>query len=212
MRKRLNRHIERCPVCTERKRRELAPALMLGLAPLAALPIAAMPSGLRAQVLRLASSATPEAVAHRASVAQRTAPFGSHGFPQPIDAPRAKGWRSRPRQAAAAGVAAVAAVAVITALALTGGAATHHGRLNALGRGSALGGAAATSGPTAGATSAAQPGDTGRSALPTVSASGVVHVSPSPVAGSSPPPGVSPSASAPSSSHRGAAGLARTVY
>ena len=88
MRKRINRHIERCPACTERKRRELAPALLLGLAPLAALPVAAMPHGLRAQVLRLASSDTPEAVAHRASVAQRAATFGHHGFPKPVDAPR----------------------------------------------------------------------------------------------------------------------------
>ena len=36
MRKRINRHIENCPVCAERKKRELAPALLLGLAPLAA--------------------------------------------------------------------------------------------------------------------------------------------------------------------------------
>src|SRR5260370_659475 len=49
MRKRINRHVERCPACTDRKRRELAPALLLGLAPLAALPIPAMPAGLRAQ-------------------------------------------------------------------------------------------------------------------------------------------------------------------
>ena len=42
MRKRINRHIENCPVCGERKKRELAPALLLGLAPLAA----AVPPGL----------------------------------------------------------------------------------------------------------------------------------------------------------------------
>ncbi|MGH3204114.1 MAG: RNA polymerase sigma factor, partial [Streptosporangiaceae bacterium] len=83
MRKRINRHIENCPVCAERKKRELAPALLLGLAPLAALPTAAVPPGLREQVLRLASSNTPDAAAHRASVAQRTAPFGEHGFPKP---------------------------------------------------------------------------------------------------------------------------------
>ena len=82
MRKRINRHIENCTACADRKRRELAPALLLGLAPLAALPIAAMPAGLRAQVLRLASSNTPEALAHRADVAQRAAAFGRHGFPK----------------------------------------------------------------------------------------------------------------------------------
>src|SRR5580693_4418895 len=57
MRKRINRHIENCPVCAERKKRELAPALLLGLAPLAAV---AVPPGLREQVLRLASSNTPD--------------------------------------------------------------------------------------------------------------------------------------------------------
>src|ERR1700730_13948260 len=87
MRKRINRHIERCPACAERKRRELAPAMLLGVAPLAALPLAALPAGLRAQVLRLASSKTPEAAAYRASVAQRTA-IGHHGFPKPVDGPQ----------------------------------------------------------------------------------------------------------------------------
>ena len=62
MRKRINRHIENCPACTERTKRELAPALLLGLAPLAALP-GAVPPGLREQVLRLASSNTPDAAA-----------------------------------------------------------------------------------------------------------------------------------------------------
>src|SRR5580693_1583322 len=121
MRKRINRHIERCPACTERKRRELAPALLLGLAPLAALPVAAAPPGLRAEVLRLAGSDTPEAVAHRASVAQRAATFGQHGFPKPVDAPRRR-WRTRQTRSVAVGAAAVvAAGAVIASLALGGG-------------------------------------------------------------------------------------------
>ena len=132
MRKRINRHIERCPACTERKRRELAPALLLGLAPLAALPMAAMPHGLRAEVLRLASSDTPEAVAHRASVAQQAATFGHHGFPKPLDPPRLR-WRTRQTQSVVAGAAVVAAAAVIAGLALGGGLAAHHGRSSALG-------------------------------------------------------------------------------
>src|SRR5271169_5549944 len=116
MRKRINRHIENCPACTERKKRELAPALLLGLAPLAALP-AAVPPGLREQVLRLASSNTPDAAAHRASVAQRTAPFGHHGFPKPLDPPKSSWWRTRSGQAAAA-AAAAAVVAALTLLAV----------------------------------------------------------------------------------------------
>ena len=221
MRKRINRHIERCPACTERKRRELAPALLLGLAPLAALPVAAMPHGLRAQVLRLASSDTPEAVAHRASVAQRAATFGHHGFPKPVDAPRLR-WRTRQAQSVAVVAAAVvAAVAVIASLALGGGLAAHHGRSSALGP---VPGSTSGALPTAssGASSGAAPGRLGRSAQPTVSASGLSRVSPgpgpggppspgpggspgsggspSPGSGGSSGPGGSPSASAPSSS------------
>ncbi len=182
MRKRINRHIERCPVCTDRKRRELAPALLLGLAPLVALPMAAMPAGLRAQVLRLVSSDTPGAVAHRASVAQRTTAFGHQGFPKPLDAPKPL-WRTWQAQSVAAGAAAVAAATVIASLTLGGGMAAHPGRPNALGSvpfGSA--------GATSGATSGASPGGPGRSAQPTVSASGLSHVSPGPSAGSSPAP------------------------
>jgi RNA polymerase sigma factor (sigma-70 family) len=103
MRKRINRHIERCPACTERKRRELAPALLLGLAPV---PIALMPPGLRTQVLRLVSSDTPDAVAHRASVAQRADVSGPGGFPKPLDPPESAWWQARAVQAARAPPAA----------------------------------------------------------------------------------------------------------
>jgi RNA polymerase sigma factor (sigma-70 family) len=63
LRKRLNRHIERCPICSGRRRRELAPAMFLGLAPILALPAisATLPDGLRETVLRAAGSASPHA-------------------------------------------------------------------------------------------------------------------------------------------------------
>ncbi len=199
MRKRINRHIENCTVCADRKRRELAPALLLGLAPLAALPIAAMPAGLRTQVLRLASSNTPEALAHRADVAHRAAAFGRHGFPRPVDAPGPR-WRTRQAQSVAAAAAVVAAAAVIIGLALSGGLSAHHGRPNALGPGPA-GGAGATPGTSTGPSSGASSGP-GRGAQPTVPASGLARVSTGPGGGSSPGPGgSSPSATAPSSSH-----------
>jgi RNA polymerase sigma factor (sigma-70 family) len=86
MRKRINRHIENCPACAERKKRELAPALLLGLAPLAALPTAAMPAGLREHVLRLASSDTPDAAAGPAQVAV---------VAHPLRAGRRRGRRGR---------------------------------------------------------------------------------------------------------------------
>src|SRR6202167_3781789 len=152
MRKRINRHIERCPACAERKRRELAPALLLGLAPLAALPLAPVPAGLRAQVLKLVSSNTPEAITHRASIAARTAPFTQHGFPKPLDPPKPLWWRARQTQVAAGAAVVVAGVAVLTGLALTGGLTAHPGGPGALGQGAVPGGSAgATSGRTPGA-------------------------------------------------------------
>src|SRR5215472_4277654 len=39
LRKRVNRHIERCEICGARKRRELTPAMLLGALPVAMLPI-----------------------------------------------------------------------------------------------------------------------------------------------------------------------------
>jgi RNA polymerase sigma factor (sigma-70 family) len=190
MRKRINRHIERCPVCEERKKRELAPALLLGLAPLAALPVTAAPPGLRAHVLRLASSNSPEAVAHRASVAQRVGPFGHQGFPKPLDPPKSPWWRTRQGQVAA-GVAAAAVVAAATllAVALAGGGPGHHGVAAALGTGPAAGG-------SIGASSGVGPGDAGgpggpgsprQGAAPGASAG--APGAPTPVAGGLPSPG-----------------------
>ena len=195
MRKRINRHIERCPVCEERKKRELAPALLLGLAPLAALPVTAAPPGLRAHVLRLASSNTPEAAAHRASVAERIGPFGHQGFPKPLDPPRSPWWRTRQGQVAA-GVAAAAVVAAsLVAVALAGGGPGHHHGAAALGTGSAPG-------SSIGATSSAGPGGPGGSrhrAHPTGSASG--PGAPTPAAGGLPSPGGGSATSSPAATH-----------
>jgi RNA polymerase sigma factor (sigma-70 family) len=199
MRKRLNRHIERCPVCGERKRRELAPALLLGLAPLAALPIAAMPAGMRAAVLKLASSDTPEAVAHRAIVAQRTALFGPTGFPKPLDLPKTPWWRTRQGQVTAGGVAAAAVAATVIGVALAGGGPGHDAGQAALARG-----------PTpssTGAVSGSAPGTPSQRPHPTVSAGGVgpgspgtgVGGSPSPTAGGGTVGAVAPSGSSGSS-------------
>ena len=152
MRKRINRHIERCPACTERKRRELAPALLLGLAPL---PIAVMPPGLRTQVLRLVSSDAPGAVAHRASVAKRADMSGPGGFPKPLDPPKSAWWQARTVQGAAA-AAVVVAAAVLVILAVTGAFGTHHGQLSALSHGTSSAGAGP--GSSGGTASASPPG------------------------------------------------------
>ena len=42
LRKRVGRHIDRCPVCSDRRRRELTPALLYGLAPAALLAVAGL--------------------------------------------------------------------------------------------------------------------------------------------------------------------------
>ena len=189
MRKRINRHIENCPACAERKKRELAPALLLGLAPLAALP-RRHAAGLREQVLRLASSNTPDAAAHRASVAQRTAPFGHHGFPKPLDPPKSSWWRTRSGQAAAA-AAAAAVVAALTLLAValaSSGPGHPGGGAAALGPGAGPGTSIAAAGGTPG-NAAPGSGGSGNHPQPTVSANGAANVSPTPGAGGAPPPG-----------------------
>ena len=216
MRKRINRHIERCPACTERKRRELAPALLLGLAPL---PIAVMPPGLRTQVLRLVSSDTPGAVAHRASVAQRADMSGPGGFPKPLDPPKSAWWQARSVQGAAA-AAVVVAAAVLVILAVTGAFGTHPGQLSALSHGTSSA-APARARPAARRPRArpAAPGSPGNSASPGSpgSAGGPGSsrreprssarpwarpgVSPSAAAGGTTPAGGGPSPSAQPSSH-----------
>ena len=83
LRKRVNRHIERCEVCGERKRNELSPAMLLSM-----LPMVALPAGLREQVLRLVDDVSPVAAGHRELVARRAEPFDRSGFPKPIVPPR----------------------------------------------------------------------------------------------------------------------------
>ena len=78
LRKRLNRHIEHCDGCGERKRRELRPAMLLGL-----LPVVALPNSLRHQVLGLVADDTPRGAAYRARVTRRSEPFGPRWLPRP---------------------------------------------------------------------------------------------------------------------------------
>lgn len=54
LRKRINRHVEQCAVCGERKRRELRPEALLG-----AMPLLLLPPGLRANVMRLVGDVLP---------------------------------------------------------------------------------------------------------------------------------------------------------
>jgi RNA polymerase sigma factor (sigma-70 family) len=117
LRKRLNRHLERCPICSDRRRRELAPAMFLGLAPLLALPAiaGALPDGLRETVLHAAA----EASAHPVAMA-----MGRGGFPKQVQRPPHAWLRSRSLQAAAA-AACAGGIAIAAAVIASPGPAQH---------------------------------------------------------------------------------------
>jgi RNA polymerase sigma factor (sigma-70 family) len=119
IRKRVSRHIGRCEVCGERKRRQLSPASLLSL-----LPVAALPASLREQVVHLLADVTQGSLAYRARVVHRAEPFASSGFPAPSGPPA----MARPSWGHHAGRAVGATAA---AGALIGGAlflVPHHAR------------------------------------------------------------------------------------
>jgi RNA polymerase sigma factor (sigma-70 family) len=118
LRKRLARHIRMCRVCTERRRRELEPALLLGV-----LPAMEIARGLRPQVLQLAASSAPEAIAYRAGVVRRAAPFDEQGFPVILDPPKV----ARRGRRSVVVVAAAAAFALLAALGFEAGILNHSG-------------------------------------------------------------------------------------
>jgi RNA polymerase sigma factor (sigma-70 family) len=125
VRKRVNRHVERCVACSGRRRREVSPAMLLGIAPIAALPLLAggLPAGFRDQVLRLATGNSPAAVAHRAAVAKTSYSFGHHGFPRPLHQPGPPWLHARPAHAGAVAGTAAAVAAGVTWIAVP----PHHG-------------------------------------------------------------------------------------
>jgi RNA polymerase sigma factor (sigma-70 family) len=125
VRKRLNRHVERCRICSGRRHREVSPAMLLGIAPIAALPLMAggLPAGFRDQLLRMATGNSPAAVAHRAAVAKTPYSFGHHGFPRPLHQPGSPWWHPVSGHAAAVVGTAAAVAAGITWIAVP----PHHG-------------------------------------------------------------------------------------
>jgi len=82
MRKRISRHIDKCEVCGERKRRELTPTLFTG-----ATPMVALFPGFREQLLSMLADRSPAGLARRLAVANRAGPFGPNGFPKSISPP-----------------------------------------------------------------------------------------------------------------------------
>src|SRR5438093_5780288 len=162
VRKRVNRHVERCRVCSGRRRREVSPAMLLGIAPIAALPLMAggLPAGFRDQVLRLATGNSPAAVAHRAAVAKTSYSFGHHGFPRPLHQPGTPWLHPRPAHAGAVAGTAAAVAAGVTFIAVP----PHHGVPPA---GAATPGATGSAGPAL-----------GRSGTPSASATAQASVRP----------------------------------
>ena len=94
-RTRAGRHINGCPVCGERRREVLSPAMWLSL-----LPLPLLPGSLREHVLWLVPDGSPEAASYRGEVVGRTGPFDPAGFPVQI-APA--GWAGRSGRPSRAG-------------------------------------------------------------------------------------------------------------
>ena len=92
LRKRINRHIENCEICDERKRHELSPAALLSL-----LPVALLPVGLRRELVRLVADRSPVAAEHRDLVVRRAGPWRPDGFPAPAACRRCAGRSPGPR-------------------------------------------------------------------------------------------------------------------
>ena len=115
MRKQVARHAGQCDACAYRRRSALRPALLDGMAPLAALP-----RGLREKVLRLCADDSPPAQTYREEVAQRAGPFAANGFPQQVRQPRGRMLALSGGAAASAILIAIAATGVIMVLALGG--------------------------------------------------------------------------------------------
>lgn len=175
-RKRISRHIDQCDICGERKRRELTPALLGGVLPIAALPAALSP-GFRDQLLHVLADRSPTGVTHRLGVANRAAPFGPNGFPKPVRPPGAGPWhhvRQHPQAAVAAAAGTVLVAGAITAGIIAG---SHHGPPPAAAAGGPSPGVSASAGtPARGGPSGGGPGgrngSTGNSGGSTASAGG----------------------------------------
>jgi RNA polymerase sigma factor (sigma-70 family) len=172
MRKRVHRHVERCAICSRRRDQEMTPAMLLGMAPVLALPMmaAALPATLRDQVMRAAFGSSPAAVAHRAALGRTPYSFGHQGFPQPLHPLHAPWWQAVPVHfGAAAGTVTAAAAAAAVGVTLT--VIPHH---HAGGHHPGSGAAASTSTPVsvgAGKPATRGPGTPRATAVATATAS-----------------------------------------
>jgi RNA polymerase sigma factor (sigma-70 family) len=141
LRRRVGRHIDQCRVCSARRRQELTPALLYGIAPGALLGMAASQatrggagvlSGplahVRAEVLRLTAGAGPQHQTALAAAGHGMRSFGASGFPRPVHLGHLGLLpRHLPVPLVTSGAAAAAAAAVVaTAVVPHGGPAQNH--------------------------------------------------------------------------------------
>jgi RNA polymerase sigma factor (sigma-70 family) len=135
LRRRVGRHIDQCRVCSDRRRRELTPALLCGLAPGALLGMAASHTALaggsalggaaqltgalaqaRAEALRLAAGAGPHQGAALTAGGRSMPSFGASGFPRQVHVGH---LGLLPRHLPVAGVTSTAAAAAAAAVVAT---------------------------------------------------------------------------------------------
>jgi RNA polymerase sigma factor (sigma-70 family) len=165
LRRRVGRHIDRCSVCSDRRRRELRPAALLSVAPGALVGFAlagggpgaevVAPPGLRAEVLHRAADHGARAVAYRAAAGHGLRSFQLNGFPQPAHAAHLGLVRIPHLPLTAVGGTAAAATAVTaTAVVLAVVPPAHHpqaaGHQPMTASGSGATPTAAAPGPTSG--------------------------------------------------------------
>jgi RNA polymerase sigma factor (sigma-70 family) len=202
LRRRVGRHIDRCLVCSDRRRRELTPAMLYGLTPGAVLAMAALRSmpGLpaghaggavalgRDAVPRIATHPGPHAAAHRGAVWHGTHSFGISGFPKPLHHGHL-GVIQLPHLplATAGGTTAVAATATAVVTAVVPPLGPVHARLGGA-PGVSVAAAATTAAPAGGAAAGTRPGP---GALPVPAGRGTARTvatwTPAPAPSASPP-------------------------
>jgi RNA polymerase sigma factor (sigma-70 family) len=150
-RTRVSRHVERCQICTKSLRGLLRPAVVFGMPPLAALP-----TGLREDVLELCTDWDLEVLGYRQEVTEGAGPFRPDGFPEPVAPPRRRKLALSGIAAAAGVVVALAATGIVTVLALTGSHTPHRAEA-----------ARSASGPASASTTPASSGIIAAPPLPT---------------------------------------------
>jgi len=163
-RKLVSRHIEQCAACDDRSHGALRAAVRYGMAPLAALP-----PGLRDEVLELCTDSSPETLSYRRDVTQRAGAFLPNGFPQAIHAPRRRMIALSGAAAVVGVLVAIMATGIVTVLALTG---SHTPRSAAADGGASSGSASASATGDSGApggTGGTAPGESPASSVPSVS-------------------------------------------